>query len=208
MEGSKALFKYGRFEIEWGEDATVKINDEGFTVVVDPSSKVSEEFEADLIFVTSGEENVYDPKVIEKVSYERTCVVVPESIDKEEIPCRDVESIDEDGMIDVFGVEIEGTPTGKGSKGIGYRFMMKDTEFFVAGDTGLIEQFLDLEGRVDLAFLPLDGEKSMDVDEAVKAAARIKPEAVLPYRYGGSQEKDLRTLKNELERRNIGCKID
>lgn len=209
------MLEYEGFEIYWDGHSSVRIEDNGFTVLVDPFSQVSPDVEADLILITHKDTGHYDPEFIEKVSSGNTCVVVPESMEDEDIPCPDVEFISEGEIIDVFGIEIESIPMYNQerdhSQGNGYRFVMRGTSFYVAGDTGLIDEAYNLEGSIDVAFLPVDGEYTMDVDEAVKMAVRIKSDITVPYHYGEPffkrEDTDLRGLQAELDDRNLRCEI-
>lgn len=209
------MLDYEGFEIHWDGHASVRIEDNGFTVLVDPFRKVSPDVDADLVLITHDDTGHYDSNFIDKVCSENTCVVVPESMENENIPCQDVEYVSEGEIIDVFGIEIESVPMAnqeiEHSSGNGYRFVMRDTCFYIAGDTGLIEEAYDLEGRINVAFLPVDGKYTMDVDEAVKMAVRIKSEITVPYHYGEPFFKrsgtDLRALKAELDDRNLRCEI-
>ena len=199
-------------KVFWDGHASVHVSDDGFTVAVDPFSEVGTGFEADLVLVTHGDVGHFDEDALEKVRTGRTVFVCPESVD---LPFRDVEYVSEGDMIDVYGVEVEAVPMyndehARGS-GVGYRFVMDGASFYVAGDTGLVDEMRDLERRVDLAFLPIEGEYTMSVSEAVRAAVRIKPEVVVPYHYGepffpgkGPEAKEFRA---ELLDRNIECKL-
>lgn len=206
---------YNGFDIEWDGRGSLRVTDDGFTVAVDPVGNISPEFKASIVLLTHADTGHFDPEKLEQVCGEKTCIVIPESMSEEDIPCKDVEILSEGEQVDIFGVSIEGVPMYNEShargEGLGYCFVMRDSSFFVAGDTGLIEEFFDLENRVDLAFLPIDGEYTMDMDEAVQAAVRIKPRVVVPYHYGEkfyrNRGLDLKALRAELEDRNIGCQI-
>ena len=209
------MLEYEGFEIHWDGHASIRIVDDGFTVLVDPYSEVSPDVNADLILITHEDTGHFDAEFIEKVSSESTCVVVPESMEDYDIPSQDVEYVSKGEVIDVFGIEIESVPMynneGQHSEGNGYRFVMRGTSFYAAGDTGLIDEAYSLEGRINVAFLPVDGKFTMDVDEAVKMAVRIKSEITIPYHYGKPfferSGTDLRGLKAELEDRNLRCEI-
>jgi len=209
------LLEYEGFEIYWDGHASVRIEDNGFTVLVDPFSEVSSEVDADLVLITHEDTGHYDSDFIAEVCSDNTCVVVPESMEDREIPCEDVEYVSVGEVIDVFGIEIESVPMynqdQNHSEGNGYRFVMRDTSFYVAGDTGLIDEAYNLEGRINVAFLPVDGEYTMDVDEAVKMAVRIKSKITVPYHYGEPFFKkantDLRALQAELDDRNLRCEV-
>lgn len=209
------MLKLDDFRVFWDGHASVRVEDNGFTVAVDPFKEVSPDFSADIVLVTHGDPGHFDPGKIEDICSGSTCVVVPEGIDEAEVPNRDVEVIEEGESIDVFGVEIEAIPMynehHQRGKGAGFRFMMGDTSFFAAGDTGLTDEMFELENRVDVAFLSVEGDRTMGASDAVKAAVRIKPDMVVPYHYGepllSDRNVDLRGLKAELEDRNIECKL-
>ncbi len=200
-------------EINWDGHSSVRFVDNGFTVAADPYSEVSPEFEADIVLVTHRDEGHFDPEMLEKVCEDRTCLVVPESMNGLELPCMDVEYIEEGEVVDIYGVEIEAVPMYNDShdkgEGLGYRIVMDGNAFYIAGDTGLIEEVDDLENRVDVAFLPVDGVFTMDFKEAVKMSVRIRPEVVVPYHYGPPffEGVNPQSLKAELEDRSIRCEI-
>ncbi|MBC5793538.1 MAG: MBL fold metallo-hydrolase [Nanohaloarchaea archaeon] len=187
------------FNINWEGLSTVRIEDAGFTVAVDPVK--DSEFSADIILVTGNDPEHFDPETIDKVSNGRTCVVVPKEIDRGQVPLEDTESIGSGETIDVYGVEIEAVGP---SDSFGYRFRMRDKDFYIPGKLELDESLMDIEGCVDIAFLPVNGEM-LDVDEAVKAAVMIKPSTVIPYhRDSDDREVDLKAFQAEVEDRNIG----
>lgn len=210
-----ASLEYDGFELFWYGHASIRVRDEGFNVAVDPFSQVTSDFDADLILVTHADEGHYDSEMIEELCNGRTCVVVPESMEDEDIPSRDVEFIAEGEAIDVFGIEIEAVPMYNEhhprGEGIGYRFEMRGKNFYVAGDTGLMDESRGLEGRVDVAFLPIEGVYTMDVEDAVKTAVRIKPDITVPYHFGGpffdDLEVDVQDFAAELEERSLQPEI-
>ncbi|MFB6144193.1 MAG: MBL fold metallo-hydrolase [Candidatus Nanohaloarchaea archaeon] len=208
---SDSPLEYNGFEVYWYGHASVRVADDGFNVAVDPFDAVTPDFEADLILVTHADEGHYDPGKIEELCNGQTCVVVPESMEEKNIPSRDVEYVREGEKIDVFGIEIEAVPMYNShhprGEGFGYRFVMRGNSFYVAGDTGLTDEARGLEGRVDVAFLPVEGVYTMDVEDAVKAAVRIKPGLAVPYHYGepffDDVDVDIREFQAELEERNL-----
>ncbi|MFB6292074.1 MAG: MBL fold metallo-hydrolase [Candidatus Nanohaloarchaea archaeon] len=207
------MFEYNGLEVFWDGHASVRLKDNGFTVAVDPYSKVSEGFEADIVLVTHADSGHLDRDFLKEVCTGRTCVIVPESIE-EELPCMDVERVSEGEVLDVYNVEIEAVPMKNAmrghAEGVGYRFAMGDTVVYVAGDAGVMEEAHDLENKIDIAFLPVDGVYTMDQEEAVKMAVRIKPDVVVPYHYGEpffEPGTSLKGFKSALEDRNIECRI-
>lgn len=214
MTGSRILLNDKTLEVHWDGHASVRTVDEGFTVAVDPFSRVSPDFTADIILITKSSEGHFDPDFLEKVSGPRTVLVLPELMKDSEVPCDDVEYLGENERIDIYNVEIEAVPVydedGESGEGLGYRFVMGSTSVYVAGETDFYDDLIDLEGRVDYAFLPVEGECAMGVDEAARTAVKIKPRVTVPYNYGGpffDEEVDLQGLMVELERRNLKCEI-
>lgn len=206
--------EYEGFDVYWDGHGSVRVVDGDFTVAVDPFSEVSPDFDANLVLITHEDAGHFDDKILDKICNDRTCVVIPDSISKDEVPCKDVEYIGEGEVIDVFGIEIEAVPMyndfHERGEGLGYRFVMRDESFYIAGDTGVFEEAFELEKRVDIAFLPVEGKFTMDTGEAVRLAVRIKPEITVPYHFGepffSDQDIDLRGFKAELQDRNLECK--
>lgn len=203
------MLNYNGFNVYWDGHASVRVIDDGFQVAVDPFGQVSPDFEADLVLITQDGAGYYDREKIEAVCKQDTCVVLPSCMKDKEVPCDDVEFIGEGEVMDVFGIEIESMPLHE-NEGSGYCFVMRGTSFYVAGETGLMDEIWELEGRVDVCLLPVEGKDAMDVGDAVKAAVRIKPSIVVPYHFGKpffETDIDLQGFSTELKDRNIGCKV-
>ena len=66
--------------------------------------------------------------------------------------------------------------------GVGYLITADGITIYHAGDTDFIPEMKKL-GSVDAAFLPIGGTYTMDIKDAVKAAAAIKPSAVIPMHH-------------------------
>lgn len=78
------------------------------------------------------------------------------------------------------------TPEGNpGGNPCGFIIKMGGKTLYHAGDTSL---FLDMKligemNKIDLALLPIGGNFTMDVEDAVKAVDFLKPEKVIPMHY-------------------------
>lgn len=209
------MLDYQGFKLFWDGHASVRVEDEGFTVAVDPYSEVNTDYTADIILITHEDAGHYDPEALRQVEGSRTVLVAPESMKDKEFPVRDVEYISEGEHLDIYSVEIEAVPMfnedHQRGQGVGYRFVMRDKAFYVAGDTGLQDELRELENRVNVAFLPVEGVYTMDVEEAIKGAVKVKPEIAVPYHYGKpffeDVEVDLRGFEAELVERNIGVEV-
>lgn len=202
---------YKGFDINWDGHGSVRVNDEDFSVCVDPFHTVTpEDADAGIILVTSELTGYYDEKAIQDLSSSGTCVVLPEFMKPRKVPFEDVEYIAPGEVIDIYGVEIEAVKT-TDKDGVSYRFRMSKTDFYVSGDTGFVEDLIDLDGRVDVAFISLDGVNDKKNDEFVKMAVRMKPSLVIPYLYGEPIFDELGRrpyeIQNIIEDRNMKCKV-
>jgi len=66
----------------------------------------------------------------------------------------------------------------------GFIIHINSNKVYHAGDTGLTLDMKLLEDEnIDVAFLPIGGNYTMDIDDAVKAVDFIKPKTVIPFHY-------------------------
>ncbi len=205
--GLSLLFKYGDFEVFWDSCASLRVRDKEFTVAVDPS-KVSPNFSAGIVLITGEGEEYFDKEKLKQVCGKGTCVVAPEDLSTRDVPCQDVEFVGDGDTLDIFGVEIEVLQV---NGVVSYRFDMRGTSFFASGGSGFSEKFIEMENRVDVAFLQVAGSE-LSEDEIVKNAVRIKPKIVVPYHYGEPFFPDylanIDNLKADIEDRNMECIIE
>jgi len=205
--------EFDRLSVEWMGHSSVKVSDNGFTVAVDPFSEVIDDFSADIVLVTHSHDGHFDEEALRQVGDERTVYVLPDNMDNPGIG--EIEFLREGEVLDIYGVEVEGVPMYNDKhmrgEGLGYVFSMESTLFYMAGDTGLTQEMFDLEGRIDVAFFPVEGVFTMDVTEAVKATVRVKPELAVPYHYGEpffpGKRRNAEEYAAELERRSIQCEL-
>lgn len=65
----------------------------------------------------------------------------------------------------------------------GFLLHVDGTRIYHAGDTALIKEFELLEGRVDIALLPIGDNFTMGPEDAARAAGMIMPRTVIPIHY-------------------------
>ncbi len=65
----------------------------------------------------------------------------------------------------------------------GFLITVDETRFYFAGDTALITDMQLLEGRVDVAVLPIGDNFTMGPVDAVRAVEMIRPHVVIPFHY-------------------------
>jgi L-ascorbate metabolism protein UlaG (beta-lactamase superfamily) len=93
--------------------------------------------------------------------------------------------------------------------GMGILFKVQGVSLYYAGDTDLVEEMTSLRDEdIDLAFLPIGGKYTMNLDEAVEAAGVIQPKCVTPVHYNHLKgtEADPEEFRAEVEKR-WGIKI-
>lgn len=71
-----------------------------------------------------------------------------------------------------------------GGNPCGFIIEINGKKIYHAGDTGLtIDMKLLEDEKIDLAFIPIGGNYTMDIDDAVKAVSFIKAKKVVPIHY-------------------------
>jgi L-ascorbate metabolism protein UlaG (beta-lactamase superfamily) len=168
---------------------------------------------ADLILITHGDFDHMNPATIERLRDEHTRVLAPPS-------CASslggyVDSVSEGDELTVAGVGIEvvpayNTPEGLSTnkhhlrgESVGYVIGCGGKHLYHAGDTDLIPEMSKL-GDLDIAFLPIGGMYTMDIDEAVEAALRIEPGLAVPMHT--RQQADPHEFVRKLERHGTGIR--
>jgi L-ascorbate metabolism protein UlaG (beta-lactamase superfamily) len=167
----------------------------------------------DLILLTHGDFDHMNPATIERLRDDHTRVLAPP-------PCVEalgsfVQPVSEGDRIDADGVQIEvvaarNAPGGRSTskhhvpgESVGYVIDIGGRRIYHAGDTDVIPEMRDL-GAIDVAFLPIGGVFTMDVDEAVEAALTIGPELAVPMHTRG--EADPTEFVRKLEQQNAGIR--
>lgn len=166
---------------------------------IDPFSEVlkGQERKANLIVSTHNHRDHYDIAAINQLSDAQTVVVVKSGCDASNLVSKSVKSVEVEGRIVLDNVTIAsvpaynikrfrspGTPFHPVGFGMGVVLMLEGVRFYYAGDTDFIEPMRKLKGeKIDVAFLPIGGTYTMDIDEAVEATREIDPKIVLPVHY-------------------------
>ncbi len=88
----------------------------------------------------------------------------------------------------------------------GFVIEVDSKKIYHAGDTGLTYDMKLLEDeKIDVAFLPIGGNYTMDIDDAVKAADFIKAKTVVPMHYNtfGLINADPELFKNKVRSSDV-----
>jgi L-ascorbate metabolism protein UlaG (beta-lactamase superfamily) len=214
MAGKEAQIE--GLKVQWIDHSTVKIKGKQ-VLYIDPFSQVlkGDEEKADLIISTHDHFDHFDPKAINSLSKEDTEVVCKKGAGKLKVKTTEINIGEE---VEVKGIKVRavhaynehrfrspGQPFHPKGFGMGVVVEMEGVRFYYAGDTDFIPEMKELQGKVDIAFLPIGGTYTMDADEAVKAALAIKPKVVIPTHYNFLPE--TKANPEEFERKLDGIEV-
>jgi len=90
-------------------------------------------------------------------------------------------------------------------KGVGNGYVIEfgGKSVYVAGDTEDIPEMKDLNGRIDIAFLPMNLPYTMSPEMTARAVCMINPKIVYPYHFGNTDPMELVTLLKDKK----DCKV-
>ncbi len=181
---------------------------------------------ADIILITHHHDDHCSKEDVEKIKKENTVIIAPKLASEKLNMATNI--IEPEKSINVKGIEIRavqayninkfrqpGLPFHPKGDGVGYVFSLNNTKIYVAGDTDFIPEMKTLN-HIDIAFLPIGGTYTMDVDEAVQAVSSIKPKMVVPIHYGVLKDyhgrdldlsSDVESFKMKIQRLGIEVKI-
>lgn len=184
--------KVDRFDISI-DGSTVLIEDNGFTVAVDPVEQV----DANIILLTSSSHLKENKELIESMCSNSTCLILPSDFEGE-VDCPDVERTQDPDSLDIFSVEIDPVTFQDIN---GYRFVMGDHSFFVQGPRIYSSEVKEI-GKIDTAFLYVEPD---NISEIVRTGVFLKPNRIIPYGFDSldTVEADLRSLEADFEDRNL-----
>ncbi|PIN78103.1 Zn-dependent hydrolase [Candidatus Woesearchaeota archaeon CG10_big_fil_rev_8_21_14_0_10_34_12] len=183
-------------EIKWLGHSSVLIKNSA-VIYIDPYN-ISSEKKADIILITHDHYDHCSIEDIKKIIKKGTIIItVPNCQSKitrlDDVVLELVEPGDEikagDIKIDIvpaYNIEKEFHPKGDG---VGYVIKIDNVIIYHAGDTDVIPEMEKLTGygkeeNEFVALLPVSGNFTMNVDQAVMAAEIIKPGVAIPIHYG------------------------
>ena len=182
-------------------------------IYFDPYLIKDEKHDADIIFITHNHYDHFDIDSINKVKNDNTIIVVPNSMkdDVNIIEFNDYIYMNPYEMINIDNISIKAIPAYNNNKPfhpkennwLGYLISYNNETYYIAGDT---DKTIDNEKvKCSIAFIPIGGHFTMDVNEASELIKIINPKVVIPIHYGSivGDKEDAKRLKEKLNNTNI-----
>lgn len=175
----------------WFKQSGYLWKDEGLAVYIDPWEVPDGSPPADLLFITHAHFDHFSPDDIERVRGDATRIFAPADVAAE--IAGDVTPVAPGDSVEAMGVRGQAVPAynfveerldfhPKANRWLGYILTMAGTDYYHAGDT---DHFHELESvRADVAFVPIGGTYTMDVDEAAVFVKAMNPGLAVPMHYG------------------------
>ena len=198
--------------IEVNTQSSIKITLDKI-IYFDPYKIEDNKHDADIIFITHNHYDHMDKESIKKVKNDNTVIVAPKSMEDviREIEFKEYIFLNPFDKIDIEDITIETIPAyniGKPfhpreNNWLGYIVKVDDITYYVAGDTDAVKEIEDV--KCDIAFIPIGGHFTMDVNEATELIKKMDTKVVIPIHYGSiiGNTTDGKTLKENLSGINI-----
>ena len=174
--------------------SSIRITDGKCILYIDPFDIKNEPKDADYIFVTHDHYDHFSPKDIEKISCERTVLIVPEKMEKKakEVSSfvSEIYTVKPGTYHEVGTIEFETVPAYnilkpfhiKGMEWVGYILHVDGKRIYIAGDTDEIPEAKEV--KCDIALVPIGGTYTMDAKKAADLVNILRPEYAIPTHYG------------------------
>jgi L-ascorbate metabolism protein UlaG (beta-lactamase superfamily) len=174
--------------------SSIRIQSGDTVLYVDPYKVSGRPQDADFVFITHDHFDHFSPEDIEKVSCDKTVLVVPEKMrDKvlqEADETRGIIPVKPDAPYDINGFSFETVPAynrlkpfhPKAAGWVGYIFCLDGKRIYVAGDTDATPDARKVQ--CDVALVPVGGTYTMNASQAAELVNTIRPAAAIPTHYG------------------------
>lgn len=177
--------------ITWFRQSALLWQDGERRIYVDPWGTPEDAAPADVILITHAHGDHLQPDEIARLSTTSTKLVAPYDVAKElsgEVtPVAPGESHEVGGLrfttVPAYNTaeeRLEMHP--KANRWVGYILELGGSAFYHAGDTDHAAELDDV--KTDVAFVPIGGTYTMDVDEAAGFVKAFAPKLAVPFHYG------------------------
>jgi len=216
---TKKIAQIAGLTIEWLGHSTVSISDKKL-IYIDPFSEVlkGDELKADFVISTHGHRDHFDVNAINKLSKDSTYVIIKSGCDTSNLLSTFIKELEVNEALTVSEIDIKGvhaynirrfkspdTPFHPKGFGLGVVVTVGGVKLYYAGDTDFITPMERLrDEKIDVAFLPIGGKYTMDVEEVVEAVLAIEPRIVIPVHYNHIKgtEADAFEFREKVEKRS------
>jgi L-ascorbate metabolism protein UlaG (beta-lactamase superfamily) len=177
----------------WYKQAALKWHGKNLTVHVDPWGVPEGEDKADLLLITHAHFDHFSQEDVDRVTKPGTVIVAPHDVATECLASGDVRAVKPGETIEAAGLSVSAVHAynarperlemhPRDNNWVGYLIELGGTRCYFAGDTDHIPEMGDI--RTDLAFVPVGGTYTMDVQEATGAIKEINPKIAVPIHFG------------------------
>ena len=182
-------------------------------IYFDPYKIEEERHDADIIFITHNHYDHMDKESLIKVKNENTIIIAPKSMEEivSKIAFKNYIYLNPNEETSIGGLNIKTIPAYNNEKEfhprsnnwLGYIITYNNITYYIAGDTDKTKEAESV--KCDIAFIPIGGYYTMDVNEATDLIKIINPKIVIPIHYGSiiGDKEDGKRLKNNLEDTSI-----
>lgn len=198
--------------------SSIKMVRNGKIIYFDPFKIDRNRNDADYIFVTHSHYDHFSEEDILKVKKENSVIVVTNDlIERTQDLGFDIDNIITvipDKEYNISGIKFRTVRAynenkdfhPKDNNWVGYILELDGYKYYIAGDTDITED--NKKVSCDVAFIPIGGTYTMDINEAANLIEYIKPKVVVPTHYGtivGEKDDGLKFKK--IVNSNVECKI-
>lgn len=177
--------------ITWYRQSALRFTDGERTVYIDPWGTDEAAPQADLILITHAHDDHLQPDEIARLSSAGAKIVAPHDVAAG--LSGDVTPVAPGESHEVAGVKFITVPAyntaeerlqmhPKANRWVGYILELGGSAFYHAGDTDHAAELDDV--KTDVAFVPIGGTYTMDVDEAAGFVKAFAPKLAVPFHYG------------------------
>ena len=177
--------------ITWFRQSALLWQDGERRIYVDPWGTPEDAAPADVILITHAHGDHLQPDEIARLSTPSTKLVAPHDVAKE--LSGDVTPVAPGESHEVGGLRFTTVPAyntaedrlemhPKANRWVGYILELGGSAYYHAGDTDHVPELEDV--KTDVAFVPIGGTYTMDVDEAAGFVKAFAPKLAVPFHYG------------------------
>ena len=173
--------------------SSIRIEDNNAVIYFDPL-KITEQHDADYIFITHGHWDHFSPEDIQKIVKQDTVVTAPydlyDNLIKLGFDADRLYRVKPYDELALDGINVRTVPAYNISKNfhpkdnnwVGYVVTFNGKIYYITGDTDALPE--NASTRCDTLLLPIGGTYTMDAVEAANFTNKLRPATVIPTHYG------------------------